>query len=70
MKIDQEAKIPAETLKGLKELGLFGIMIPEENGEIKGFCLIMDCLGITASVSLCFNSRRSWTVPHHVRTPE
>lgn len=33
-KIDREAKIPAETLNGLKELGLFGIMIPEEYGEM------------------------------------
>lgn len=33
-KIDQEAKIPAETLNGLKELGLFGIMVPEEYGKI------------------------------------
>lgn len=31
--IDQEARIPAETMKGLKELGLFGIMVPEEYGE-------------------------------------
>ncbi|XP_034441806.1 complex I assembly factor ACAD9, mitochondrial [Hippoglossus hippoglossus] len=33
-KIDQEAKIPQETLDGLKELGLFGIMIPEEYGGL------------------------------------
>ncbi|XP_028262636.1 complex I assembly factor ACAD9, mitochondrial [Parambassis ranga] len=33
-KIDQEAKIPPETLNGLKELGLFGIMIPEEYGGL------------------------------------
>ncbi|XP_032404481.1 complex I assembly factor ACAD9, mitochondrial [Xiphophorus hellerii] len=33
-KIDREAKIPAETLNGLKELGLFGIMIPEEYGGL------------------------------------
>uniref|UniRef100_A0A665WHD4 Acyl-CoA dehydrogenase family, member 9 n=1 Tax=Echeneis naucrates TaxID=173247 RepID=A0A665WHD4_ECHNA len=33
-KIDHEAKIPAETLNGLKELGLFGIMIPEEFGGL------------------------------------
>lgn len=33
-KIDREAQIPPETLSGLKELGLFGIMIPEEYGEI------------------------------------
>ncbi|XP_030585190.1 complex I assembly factor ACAD9, mitochondrial isoform X1 [Archocentrus centrarchus] len=33
-KIDQEAKIPPETLNGLKDLGLFGIMIPEEYGGL------------------------------------
>lgn len=33
-KIDREAHIPPETLNGLKELGLFGIMVPEEFGEI------------------------------------
>ncbi|KAM4587103.1 complex I assembly factor ACAD9, mitochondrial isoform 1-T1 [Odontesthes bonariensis] len=33
-KIDQEAKIPPETLNGLKELGLFGIMVPEEYGGL------------------------------------
>lgn len=32
-KIDQDAKIPPETLKGLKSLGLFGMQIPEEYGE-------------------------------------
>ncbi len=33
VKIDHEALIPPETLNGLKELGLFGIQIPEEYGE-------------------------------------
>uniref|UniRef100_A0AAY4EB15 Acyl-CoA dehydrogenase family member 9 n=1 Tax=Denticeps clupeoides TaxID=299321 RepID=A0AAY4EB15_9TELE len=32
--IDHEATIPSETLKGLKELGLFGIQIPEEYGGL------------------------------------
>ncbi|RVE72495.1 hypothetical protein OJAV_G00042260 [Oryzias javanicus] len=32
--IDREALIPAETLKGLKDLGLFGIMVPEEYGGL------------------------------------
>ena len=32
-KIDQDAKIPPETLKGLGDLGLFGMQIPEEYGE-------------------------------------
>ncbi|XP_028303438.1 complex I assembly factor ACAD9, mitochondrial [Gouania willdenowi] len=33
-RIDREAQIPAETLNGLKELGLFGIMVPEEYGGL------------------------------------
>lgn len=33
-KIDLEAKIPEETLDGLKELGLFGLQIPEELGGL------------------------------------
>ncbi|XP_054831337.1 complex I assembly factor ACAD9, mitochondrial isoform X1 [Eublepharis macularius] len=33
-KIDQDAKIPQETLNGLKNLGLFGIQIPEEHGGL------------------------------------
>ncbi|KAL7636235.1 UNVERIFIED_CONTAM: hypothetical protein RMT77_012992 [Armadillidium vulgare] len=33
-KIDKEAHIPAETLKGLKELGLYGLQIPEEYGGL------------------------------------
>ncbi|XP_038265392.1 complex I assembly factor ACAD9, mitochondrial [Dermochelys coriacea] len=33
-KIDQDAKIPPETLKGLKSLGLFGMQIPEEYGGL------------------------------------
>ena len=33
-KIDAEAKIPKETLEGLKELGLFGQQIPVEYGGL------------------------------------
>ncbi|XP_056380189.1 complex I assembly factor ACAD9, mitochondrial [Hyla sarda] len=32
--IDENAKIPPETLKGLKDLGLFGMQIPEEYGGL------------------------------------
>lgn len=32
--IDKDAKIPKDVLEGLKELGLFGLQIPEEYGEI------------------------------------
>ena len=33
-KIDREANIPAEVLQGMKELGLFGMVIPTEYGGI------------------------------------
>uniref|UniRef100_A0A673ANT4 Complex I assembly factor ACAD9, mitochondrial n=1 Tax=Sphaeramia orbicularis TaxID=375764 RepID=A0A673ANT4_9TELE len=33
-RIDQEAKIPPETMNGLKELGLFGMQVPEEYGGL------------------------------------
>ncbi|NXW15843.1 ACAD9 dehydrogenase, partial [Circaetus pectoralis] len=33
-KIDEDAKIPPETFKGLKDLGLFGMQIPEEYGGL------------------------------------
>ncbi|XP_059121356.1 complex I assembly factor ACAD9, mitochondrial [Peromyscus eremicus] len=33
-KIDQEGKIPVETLEKLKSLGLFGIQVPEEYGGL------------------------------------
>lgn len=33
-KIDKEAYIPEETLKGLKELGLYGLQVPEEYGGL------------------------------------
>ena len=32
--IDKDAKIPNDVMEGLKELGLFGLQIPEEYGEI------------------------------------
>ena len=34
--MDKTAKIPEEVMGGLKELGLFGLLIPEEYG--KTFC--------------------------------
>ena len=33
--IDKDAKIPNDVMEGLKELGLFGLQIPEEYGEIR-----------------------------------
>ena len=33
-KIDREGSLPAETLRALKELGLFGLVIPQEFGGV------------------------------------
>ena len=32
-KIDQESKIPEDVMNGMKEMGLFGLQIPEEYGK-------------------------------------
>ena len=32
--IDKDAKIPQDVLQGLRDLGLFGLQIPEEYGGI------------------------------------
>ena len=32
VKIDREGKIPSEAIDGMKELGLFGLIIPEKYG--------------------------------------
>lgn len=31
--IDKDAKIPEDVMRGLRDLGLFGLLIPEEYGE-------------------------------------
>lgn len=33
-RIDREAKIPEETVQGLKELGLYGQQVPQEYGGL------------------------------------
>jgi alkylation response protein AidB-like acyl-CoA dehydrogenase len=38
--IDRDATIPKEVLDGLKELGLFGLQIPEEYCKIYSFHLL------------------------------
>ena len=63
-KIDEQLKIPDEVLNGLKELGFFGLIIPEEYG---GFGLgatsyariIEDFGGIDASTSICLGAHQS-----------
>ncbi|EMP38876.1 Acyl-CoA dehydrogenase family member 9 [Chelonia mydas] len=47
-KIDQDAKIPPETLKGLKSLGLFGMQVPEEY-EIE--IMALGLIGVFASLT-------------------
>ncbi len=50
-KIDREAKIPPETLNGLKELGLFGIMVPEEYGKMTVTWSRLNQLFVNSNVS-------------------
>jgi acyl-CoA dehydrogenase family protein 9 len=48
-KIDEDAKIPDEVLQGLKDLGLFGMLIPQEHGGIglsaTGYARVMQEVG-------------------------
>ena len=39
--IDKDAKIPEDVLQGLRELGLFGLQIPEEYGGIFFFLILL-----------------------------
>ncbi|MHB8072420.1 acyl-CoA dehydrogenase family protein [Desulfosporosinus fructosivorans] len=51
--IDEEDKIPEEIIETAKEMGLFGLSIPEEYGgtglDMLGKCLIFEQLGRTAN---------------------
>ena len=42
--IDENAKIPDETMQDLKNLGLFGLQIPEEYGKNKLSFISFECL--------------------------
>ncbi|XP_040102599.1 complex I assembly factor ACAD9, mitochondrial [Oryx dammah] len=55
-KIDQEGKIPDETLEKLKSLGLFGMQVPEEYGGLglsnTMYARLGEVIGLDASVAV------------------
>ena len=38
--IDKKAKISEDVMGGLRDLGLFGLLIPEKYGKSKGFASV------------------------------
>lgn len=70
-RIDHEAKIPPETLDGLKELGLFGIQIPEEYGKqnvnyCANYLLVRHCITAGPNHWHCCFDRWTGVVQYHV----
>jgi acyl-CoA dehydrogenase family protein 9 len=62
--IDQDATIPASVLDGLKELGLFGLLVPERYGGaglcISGYARVMEELsGLDASIAVVVGAHQS-----------
>lgn len=65
-RIDHEAKIPPETLNGLKELGLFGIQVPEEYG--RSYCeheiaILFPHLLREVTIAVCFQGDLACPTP-------
>jgi acyl-CoA dehydrogenase family protein 9 len=63
-KIDDESKLPPEVLKGLKELGLFGLAIPEAHGglglSVTGYARAMqEVAGVDASIAVTLGGHQS-----------
>ena len=62
-KIDVEAKIPKETLDGIKELGLFGQQIPVEYGGLglnaTEFARIAEITALDGSIAVCLAAHQS-----------
>jgi acyl-CoA dehydrogenase family protein 9 len=63
-KIDDEHKIPADVLSGLKELGLFGMNIPQEYGGLglsaTAYARVVECLsGIDGSIAVTVGAHQS-----------
>lgn len=52
-KIDKDEKLPAEVLEEMKELGLFGLIIPEEHEgiglSISGYARVLEDLAVLGS---------------------
>jgi acyl-CoA dehydrogenase family member 9 len=63
-KIDLEAAMPADVVRGLKELGLFGLVVPQEHGGIglsaTGYArLIEEVATLDASVAVTLGGHQS-----------
>jgi acyl-CoA dehydrogenase family protein 9 len=63
-KIDEQGKLPAEVLQGLKELGLFGLSIPEEHGGLglsaTGYARIMqEVAALDPSIAVTLGGHQS-----------
>ena len=63
-KIDREGSLPAETLRALKELGLFGLVIPQEFGGVglsaTGYARVVEEVGaIDASIAVTLGGHQS-----------
>lgn len=64
VQIDRDERIPPEVLDGLKELGIFGVTIPEEYGGAgfsqTGYCRIIEEIArIDASLAVTFGAHAS-----------
>jgi acyl-CoA dehydrogenase family protein 9 len=63
-KMDELSKIPEETLQGLKDLGLFGLLIPQQYGglglSITAYSRVVECMGaIDGSVAVTVGAHQS-----------
>ncbi|XP_031566608.1 complex I assembly factor ACAD9, mitochondrial-like [Actinia tenebrosa] len=63
VKIDQEAKIPEDVMSGLKELGLFGLQIPEEYGGLgllnTSYARVAEAFAVDASIAVTLMAHQS-----------
>ncbi|CAL4070634.1 unnamed protein product, partial [Meganyctiphanes norvegica] len=62
-KIDREAKIPQETLDGLKELGLYGMQIPQKYGGLEmgatEFARLSEITALDGSIAVTLAAHQS-----------
>ena len=63
-KIDREHAIPAEVMAGLKDLGLFGLIVPQDHGGIglssTGYARVMqEVAGLDSSVAVTLGAHQS-----------
>ncbi|KAK3748757.1 hypothetical protein QZH41_020325, partial [Actinostola sp. cb2023] len=62
-KIDREASIPKEVMAGLKELGLFGLQIPEEYGGLgllnTSYARVAEAFAVDASIAVTLMAHQS-----------